>query len=277
MLSVVVDDVDMGITHIIRGSDHLTNGFRQHHLFRAILGGEKNIPQFAHIPLIMNEGGEKLSKRHGAAAITDYQAMGILPEAMVNYLLRLGWAHGDDEIISMAQAVEWFDIAGVGKSPARTDIKKLEHLAGHYMATADDARLAGLIKNNHDKKLVLNIIALIKTRAFNLLDLEQQIATLLTAPSFPLPDQQLQTELQNKKDILVATHEFLSSQENWTKEELHDAVKTWGTSKGLKMKDIAPAIRLALTGLDHSPGCFDLLAALGKVESLARLKNATTD
>ena len=278
MLSVVVDDVDMGITHIVRGSDHLTNAFRQYHLFAAILGDEKNIPQFGHIPLIMNEAGEKLSKRNGAAAITDYQTMGILPEAMVNYLLRLGWAHGDDEIISMAQAVEWFDIASVGQSPARTDMKKLQHLAGHYMAVADDHALAELIKNNHDETLVAKFIALIKTRVFNLVDLEKQVAILLTPPSFPLLDQILQTELTNKKDALANAHEFLSrqdaSQDDWQKEQLHDAVKSWGEENGLKMKDIAPTIRLALTGVQHSPGCFDLLAALGKAESLSRIKTA---
>ncbi|MDI9313268.1 MAG: glutamate--tRNA ligase [Hydrotalea sp.] len=270
MLSVVVDDVDMGVTHIIRGNDHLTNAFRQYHLFKAIAGDEKNIPAFAHIPLIMNEAGEKLSKRNGAAAITDYQTMGILPEAMVNYLLRLGWSHGDDEIISMAQAVEWFDIAHVGKSAARTDIKKLQHLAGHYMAMADDARLANLASITEGKQF----IPLIKTRVFNLVDLEKQVALLLTTPAFPLTAATLQTELQNKKQTLLSACEFLSSQENWGKQNLHDAVKFWGEAQGLKMKDIAPAIRLALTGLEHSPGCFDLLAVCGKTESLARLDAA---
>ncbi len=268
MLSAVVDDVDMGISHIIRGSDHLTNSFRQYHLFRAILGDDKKIPAFAHIPLINNEKGEKLSKRHGAAAITDYQDMGILPEAMVNYLLRLGWAHGDDEIISMDQAVAWFDIAAIGKSPARTDAKKLEYLNQHYLSRCDNQRLMQLatFAPGNDK-----ILDLVKTRAKNVKELATMMADLTTPPKYEAMEEKLKVELQNKKEILILAQAFLASQKDWMKESLHDAVKQWGEAQQLKIKDIAPTIRLAITGLEHSPGCFDLLAAYGQVETMARL------
>ncbi len=268
MLSAVVDDVDMGISHIIRGSDHLTNSFRQYHLFRAILGDDKKMPAFAHIPLINNDKGEKLSKRHGAAAITDYQDMGILPEAMMNYLLRLGWAHGDDEIISMDQAVAWFDIAAIGKSPARTDNKKLEYLNQHYLSRCDNQRLMQLatLTPQHDK-----LITLVKTRAKNVKELATMVQDLATPPKYETMEEKLKVELQNKKEILILAQDFLASQKDWTKEALHDAVKQWGEAQQLKIKDIAPTIRLAITGLEHSPGCFDLLAAYGQGETMARL------
>src|SRR5690606_32873346 len=143
MLSVVVDDHDMDITHVVRGDDHLTNTFRQHQLYDAMGWA---VPAFAHIPLIHGPDGAKLSKRHGALGVDAYRDMGYLPEALRNYLLRLGWGHGDDEIISTVQAIEWFDLGGVGRSPSRFDFAKLDNLNGHYIREADDARLVALIR-----------------------------------------------------------------------------------------------------------------------------------
>ncbi|MGI9462219.1 MAG: glutamate--tRNA ligase [Alphaproteobacteria bacterium] len=272
MLSAVVDDINMHISHIIRGSDHLTNSFRQYYLFRALLADDKNIPHFAHIPLILNEAGEKLSKRQGGAAISDYQKMGLLPEAMVNYLLRLGWSHGDDEIISIAQGIEWFDIKAIGKSPARTDTKKLDYLNRHYLSITPDDRLAKLADIDDIK--MKKFIPLIKTRVNNLHQLKSTIAILAKIPSHPMANQTLASQLQNKKDLLKAIYEFLASQDNFTKQHLQDSIKAWGIKQNLKIKDVAPTIRLALSGLENSPSCFDMLATLGKDESLTRLQAA---
>ena len=184
MLAVVVDDHDMGVTHIIRGDDHLNNAFRQLAIIRAMEWAE---PIYAHIPLIHGSDGAKLSKRHGALGVDAYRdEMGILPEALCNYLLRLGWGHGDDEIITLAKAVEWFDLDHVGKSPSRFDLKKLENLNGHYMREADDARLAALVAprmglDSEASALLTRAMPELKARAHDLIQLADGAAFLFAA------------------------------------------------------------------------------------------------
>lgn len=291
MLSVVVDDIDMGITHIIRGADHLTNAFRQYHLFRALLGKDtsgkdKPMPLFAHIPLILNDAGEKLSKRHGAAAITDYQEMGILPAAMVNYLLRLGWSHGDEEIISVAQAVSWFDLGAVGQSPARTDINKLHHLNQHYLKLSDDqqlARLSGLIDKDmaagdgdDAAEMARRLVAVVKGRVKTLVALRAEVKALLARPLYPLAvdlvDKKCSAQEQQQRVHMLC--DMFAQQPldgAFDHDTLFPLVKGWAAEQGWGMKDIAPIIRLALSGRATSPGAFELLSALGRAESLARL------
>ena len=183
MLAVVVDDHDMGVTHIIRGDDHLNNAFRQLAIIRAMGWPE---PTYAHIPLIHGPDGAKLSKRHGALGVHDYRDMGILPEALFNYLLRLGWGHGDDEIISKEQAIAWFDLDHVGKSPSRFDMKKLESLNAHYIREADDARLAGLVAERlgliGEQELLVRAMPELKSRAHDFNQLAEGARFLFADP-----------------------------------------------------------------------------------------------
>jgi glutamyl-tRNA synthetase len=280
MLAVVVDDHDMGVTHVIRGDDHLNNAFRQLALIRA-MGWEE--PVYAHIPLIHGADGAKLSKRHGALGVDAYRdELGFLAEAVNNYLLRLGWGHGDDEIISREQAVEWFDLAGVGRSPSRFDFKKLENLNGHYMREADDARLAALIAagvaaqagrefDSADHDLLLRSIPFLKVRAKDIneltdsagflfrtrpLDMDEKAATLLDEPG---------------KALLAQARDGLAAAEDWSAPALEAAIRSVAESGGIGLGKVAQPLRAALTGRTTSPGIFDVLVLLGREESLGRL------
>jgi glutamyl-tRNA synthetase len=274
MLAVVVDDHDMGVTHIIRGDDHLNNAFRQLVILRAMGWPE---PAYAHIPLIHGPDGAKLSKRHGALGVDAYRdELGILPEALFNYLLRLGWGHGDDEIIDQSQAVEWFDIDHVGKSPSRFDMKKLENLNGHYIREADDGRLAELVApklgvDDEQKALLVRAMPELKARAHDLNQLADGARFLFAVR--PLDVDAVATALltDEASDLLARCHQALSKLESWEHDALDAAVRKVADEAGVKLGKIAQPLRAALTGRTTSPGIFDVLVLLGKTESLARI------
>ena len=274
MLAVVVDDFDMGVTHVIRGDDHLNNAFRQLAIIRAMGWPE---PQYAHVPLIHGYDGAKLSKRHGALGVDAYRdELGILPEALFNYLLRLGWGHGDDEIISRDQAVEWFDIANVGKSPSRFDLKKLENLNGHYMREAEDARLATLVSpkfglSYEELPLLIRAMPELKARAHNLNQLAEG-AEFLFAQRPLKPDEKAAALLtEEARSHLALAHAALAASPKWEHDALDAAVRDVADRSGLKLGKLAQPLRAALTGKTTSPGIFDVLVLLGKDESLARI------
>ena len=274
MLAVVVDDHDMGVTHIIRGDDHLNNAFRQLAIIRG-MGWEE--PKYAHIPLIHGSDGAKLSKRHGALGVDAYRdEMGILPEALANYLLRLGWGHGDDEIISLAQAIEWFDLDHVGKSPSRFDIKKLENLNGHYIREADDARLADLIAprmgiDPAGRELLVRAMPELKARAHDLGQLADGAAFLFDARPLAMDDKAAALLTDESRGHLALAHKALADLGDWTHDSTDAAVREVAESNALKLGKLAQPLRAALTGRTTSPGIFDVLVLLGRDESLARI------
>ena len=276
MLAVVVDDHDMGVTHIIRGDDHLNNAFRQLAIIRAM---EWREPTYAHIPLIHGSDGAKLSKRHGALGVDAYRdEMGILPEALTNYLLRLGWGHGDDEIIAISQAIEWFDLDHVGKSPSRFDLKKLENLNGHYMREADDARLAALVapRLNLDAAgtaLLTRAMPELKSRAHDLNQLAEGAEFLFAVRPLAIDDKAAALLSEEARGHLHIVHGALSQLDSWTHDSTDAAVREVAEATGLKLGKLAQPLRAALTGKTTSPGIFDVLALLGKDESLARISD----
>ncbi len=279
MLSVVVDDHDMGVTHVIRGDDHLTNAFRQTQLYRAL---DWQPPAFAHIPLIHGPDGAKLSKRHGALGVEAYRDMGYLPEALRNYLLRLGWGHGDDEIISTEQAIEWFDLANVGKSAARFDFVKLESLNGHYMREAASDRLAAAVAPRLEAMLgrPLSETALsrlragmdgLKARAKNLVELAENAV-------FYAVDRPLSMNAKAEKILkpeararLARLHQHLSNLPEWSEAGIEAAVRAFAEAEDCKLGDVAQPLRAALSGSNVSPGIFEVAAILGRAEALARI------
>jgi glutamyl-tRNA synthetase len=277
MLAVVVDDHDMGVTHVIRGDDHLNNAFRQLCIIRAMHWPE---PTYGHIPLIHGADGAKLSKRHGALGVDSYRdEMGILPEALFNYLLRLGWGHGDDEIISREQAVEWFSIDHVGKSPSRFDFKKLEHVNGHYIRHADDARLSVLVAGRRGgleaEQLALLERAMpeLKARAKDLNELSANADFLFAERPLALDEKAAGLLDGNARSLLRRLHAALAQVSEWTHEATEAAVKALAEAEGLKLGKVAQPMRAALTGRATSPGIFDVLVLLGQGESLARIED----
>ena len=273
MLAVVVDDHDMGVTHIIRGDDHLNNAFRQLAIIRAMGWPE---PTYAHIPLIHGPDGAKLSKRHGALGVHDYREMGFLPEALFNYLLRLGWGHGDDEIISKEQAIAWFDLDHVGKSPSRFDIKKLESLNGHYIREADDTRLARLVAERLDigeaeTGLLVRAMPELKARAHDLNQLAEGARFLFAARPLEIDEQAAVLLAPDSRPLLKAAHDALSKVAAWEHDPLEEAVRKVADEAGVKLGKLAQPLRAALTGRTTSPGIFDVLVLLGQGESLGRI------
>lgn len=273
MLAVVVDDHDMGVTHVIRGDDHLNNAFRQLVLLRA-MGWEE--PVYAHVPLIHGPDGAKLSKRHGALGVDAYRdEMGVLPEALFNYLLRLGWGHGDDEIISRPQAVEWFDIGDVGKGPSRFDLAKLLNLNSHYLREADDARLSALvapmISETVDLPLLEQAMPFLKVRAKDTLELASAAAFLFRQRPLSLDEKAAALLTPEARDLLGRIQACLEAQTDWTTEVLEASLKAMAEDLGLGLGKLAQPLRAALTGQTTSPGIFDVLVLLGREESLARI------
>jgi glutamyl-tRNA synthetase len=276
MLAVVVDDHDMGVTHVIRGDDHLNNAFRQLPIYRANGWPE---PVYAHIPLIHGADGAKLSKRHGAVGVEAYRdGMGILPEALGNYLLRLGWGHGDAEIISREDATRWFDLSAVGKSPSRFDLKKLEHLNGHYIREADDDRLAGLVAEtlgfaaaDQRRDILRAAMPVLKPRAANLNELSDGARFLFVARPLSIAADAEPLLSDEARARLAALHAALDAVHNWDTEALEAAVRQVAEAQGVKLGQAAQPLRAALTGRRTSPGIFDVLALLGRDESLARI------
>lgn len=274
MLAVVVDDHDMGVTHVIRGDDHLNNAFRQLAIIRAMGWPE---PTYAHVPLIHGADGAKLSKRHGAMGVDAYRDdLGLLPEAVVNYLLRLGWGHGDDEIISRNQAIEWFDLDHVGKSPSRFDFKKLENLNGHYIREADDCRLADLIapKLGIADELKIQLIKAmpeLKPRANTLHQLAEGAHFLVVQRPLDFDESAASLLTPDARKMLRSVHAVLGALAEWDTPSLEATIREVAEGKGVKLGKLAQPLRAALTGRTTSPGIFDVLALLGREESLARI------
>jgi len=274
MLAVVVDDHDMGVTHVIRGDDHLNNAFRQLAIIRAMGFPE---PVYAHVPLIHGQDGAKLSKRHGALGVDAYRdELGYLPEAVDNYLLRLGWGHGDAEIISREQAIEWFDLDHVGKSPSRFDFKKLENLNGHYIREADDARLADLIApkvgiSANQKPLLVQAMAELKARAHTLNQLADGARFLFDTRPLEMDEGAAALLTPEARALLASAHKQLAALAEWDAGSLEAAIREVAEGSGVKLGKIAQPLRAALTGRTTSPGIFDVLALLGRDESLARI------
>jgi glutamyl-tRNA synthetase len=283
MLAAVVDDHDMGVTHVIRGDDHLNNAFRQLPIILAmdaIEGGWRE-PVYAHIPLIHGPDGAKLSKRHGALGVEAYRdEMGILPEALFNYLLRLGWGYGDAEVISREEAVRLFDLSGVGKSPARFDLAKLQNLNGIYLREADDARLAALaaerIGSEADVDLLTRAMPFLKTRARDLDELADGAAFLFARRPLQMTGKAQGLLTTEARELLGATHARLEAQTDWTSESLEVRLKAMAEELGLGFGKLAQPLRTALTGRTTSPGIFDVLVLLGRDESLARIAAQAT-
>jgi glutamyl-tRNA synthetase len=290
-LSVVVDDHDMDITHVIRGADHLRNAFRQTQIYQAL--GWK-VPKFGHVPLILGPDGTKMSKRHGALAVEAYRDMGYLPEALRNYLLRLGWSHGDDEIISTDKAIEWFDLdpdmqellshpAGFfgefGRAPARFDFAKLDSVNAHYIREADDARLVGLLGpflgrtlTPADRLRLLRAMPGLKPRASTLVELAEKAR-------FYIAERPIQPNDDARKLLTADARALLGELagrfgEAWDHAALETALRDFAGAKGLKLGAVAQPLRAALTGSPASPGIFEVMEVLGRDECLARLDDA---
>ena len=283
MLAVVVDDHDMGVTHVIRGDDHLNNAFRQLALIRAMQWPE---PVYAHIPLIHGADGAKLSKRHGALGVDAYRdELGLLPEAVENYLLRLGWGHGDSEIISRDEAVQWFELAGVGRSPSRFDIKKLENLNGHYLRAADDGRLVALIAGrvaaalgreltDSDTALLQRTMPELKKRANNLNDLAASSLFYLRSRPIPMDEGAAKLLASATPGLLDRARARFAAQDDWTAAALEQVARELAESEAAKLGQIAQPLRAAVTGSAQSPGLFEVLEVLGRQEVLGRIDDA---
>lgn len=281
MLSVVVDDHDMDITHIIRGDDHLTNAFRQKQIYEAM---GWTIPVFAHIPLIHGPDGAKLSKRHGAVSADTYKHQGYLPEAMRNYLLRLGWGHGDEEIISDAQAIEWFSLEKVGRSPSRFDWKKLDNLNAHYLRLADNQRLLDLIQSRlkailhlsslthtHQARLLKGMNGL-KERARTLNELAENAAFYVLDKVVFVDDKAKSILTAEAKTLVTTLSRLLESYSDWTEKGLEDLFRQYADQHQTKLGLLAQPLRVALTGSTISPSIFEIMVVLGKEETLQRLE-----
>ena len=282
--AVVVDDHDMAITHVIRGDDHLTNTFRQVQIFDA-MGWDK--PHFAHIPLIHGADGAKLSKRHGAVSVLEFDAQGFLPEALCNYLLRLGWGHGDAEILSRDEAVALFTLDGVGRAASRMDYAKLTHLNGVWLRQADDARLSaevmrrlagqpGLAMDAVAEARILALMPGLKERAKTLIELAASAAFLARSVPLPFEDKALAVLTPDAKAMLAALAPVLEAT-NFTREALDAALRAFAEASGRKLGQVAQPLRAALTGGMTSPGIDATLAALGAGESLRRIGAAAAE
>ena len=281
MLAVVVDDHDMGVTHVIRGDDHLTNTFRQIQIYNAC---GWDLPNFSHIPLIHGPDGAKLSKRHGALGADAYRDMGFLPEALCNYLLRLGWGHGDDEIIPMAQAIEWFDLEGIGRSPSRFDVAKLTNLNGHYTREASDDYLAeqlaprladkvGMPLTGEQLSVVKRALPGLKERAKTLVELAENAVFYLKSRPLTLDDKAAKLLAEDGRAPLSSFAQILSALPDWRLETLEEEARKFAESHDLKLGKLAQPLRAALTGSTVSPPIFEVMEILGRQECLGRIND----
>jgi glutamyl-tRNA synthetase len=279
--SVVIDDHDMGITHIIRGNEHFRNAFRQVQIYRAL---DWPIPEFAHIPLIHGSDGAKLSKRHGALGVEAYRDMGYLPEALRNYLLRLGWSHGDDEIISTEQAIAWFDLGGVQRSPAQFDFAKLDSVNAHYIREADDERLVKLVTarlemelghalSASDRNRLLRAMPALKPRAKTLVELAEK-SRFYVAPRPIRPAADAAKLLTADARSLLGELSHGLGGTDWQTAALEARLREFVSEKGVKLGAVAQPLRAALTGSLASPGIFEVMEVLGRDETLGRLADA---
>jgi glutamyl-tRNA synthetase len=280
-LSVVVDDHDMAVTHVIRGDDHLNNAFRQTQIYRAL---DWPIPEFAHLPLIHGPDGTKMSKRHGAVGIDAYRDLGYLPEAVRNYLLRLGWSHGDDEVISSKQAIAWFELGAVGRAPARFDFAKLDSLNGHYIRVAADERLSDLVALRLEETLgqplleqhrarLLRAMPELKLRPKTLAELATN-ALFLVKPRPIHPDEKAAKLLTSEARRLLAGLLQRLDCVAWQADALEGCIREFAAENGAKLASVAQPLRAALTGSLASPGIFEVMEVLGREEALGRIGDA---
>lgn len=289
MLAVVVDDHDMGITDIVRGDDHLTNAARQSIIFQAM---DWDVPRMAHIPLIYGPDGAKLSKRHGAIGAEAYRAMGYLPEAMRNYLVRLGWAHGDDEFFTTEELERLFTLEAIGKSPSRFDFAKLENMNGHYIRAADDHHLVAQIKTilpeidggnwfserwtEQREEQLSSAMPGLKERAKTLIDLIDGARFLFAERPLPMEEKAagiLDADNGAGRAVIASLIPVLEALESWNVADVETAVREYTEQQGLKLGKVAQPIRTATTGRTTSPGVFDVMAVLGKDECVSRLRD----
>ncbi len=284
MLAVVVDDHDMGVTHVIRGDDHLTNAFRQYQLYVAL---DWDVPEFAHIPLIHGPDGAKMSKRHGALGVDAYRDQGYLPAAMRNYLLRLGWAHGDEEIISTEQAIEWFDLDNVGRAASRFDFAKLSNLNGHYLRSGDNEMLVAEItpmleERRHEalsegeKSMLVRAMSGLKERAKNVLELAESAYFYIARRPLVFTDK-ARSQLDNEAIVHLRTLVAAFGQMmTWEADVLEAHVRTYvdESDPPIKLGKVAQPLRAALSGTTVSPPIFDVMVILGQQETLARINDA---
>jgi glutamyl-tRNA synthetase len=289
MLAVVVDDHDMDVTHIIRGDDHLNNAARQTQIYQALGWG---VPSMAHIPLIHGPDGSKLSKRHGALGVDAYRAMGYLPAAMRNYLVRLGWSHGDQEIFSTEEMIAAFDLPQIGRSPARFDFAKLENLNGHYIRTSGEsdlmADLDSLLPHLPQgpgiaakltpavRQQLMAAMPELKERAKTLVELLDAASFVWAARPLVLDDKATALLTPDARALLGKVTAALAGVEPWTAASAEQAVRAFAESIGAKLGAVAQPLRAALTGRTTSPGIFNVLAVLGREESLARLRDQSS-
>jgi glutamyl-tRNA synthetase len=286
MLAVVVDDHDMGVTHIIRGDDHLINAARQTLIFQ---GMNWDVPTMAHIPLIHGPDGAKLSKRHGATGAEKYRAMGYLPAALRNYLVKLGWSHGDDEIMTTDEMIDWFGFDGMNKAAARFDFAKLDATNAHYIREMDDELLLDYMESNSNeldgagfiferlnevtRPMLIRAMPALKERAKTLISLAQ--GATFVVESLPLPMDEKAKALLDEDGLAVVRGIYpeFKKLSDWQPETVEACIRNYTESNGLKLGKVAQPIRAALTGMATSPGAFDVLQILGKTEALKRLEN----
>lgn len=281
MLAVVVDDHDMGVTHILRGDDHLSNAARQTFIYLA--NGWK-VPTFAHIPLIHGEDGKKLSKRHGALGVEEYRDMGYPPAAMRNYLARLGWSHGNDEFFTDEQAKSWFDLKGIGKSPARFDFKKLENLSGQHIRNAADAQLIDWIRqflvSSGRVDLTEAQIAKLQPAMTALKDRAKVLPEILEKAHFILAERPFKPNAAAAQVLDTVSRGILNRltprlrNASWDQNSLEAEIKAFATSEGLKLGQVAQPLRAALTGRTVSPSVFDVMLLIGQTETILRLEDS---
>lgn len=287
MLAVVVDDHDMGVTDIIRGDDHLTNAARQTIIYKA-MGWD--VPKMAHIPLIHGPDGAKLSKRHGALGVEAYRAMGYLPAALRNYLVRLGWSHGDDEIMSTEQMTQWFGLDAINKGASRFDFAKLEALNGHYMRTTDDADLvehllailpeieggpaiADALADDSKSAMLLAAMPALKERAKTLVALAESLYFITADRPLTFDDKAAELVAAESPALYADLLSVLAAVDDWSHDSAGAALKAYAEAKELKLGKVAQPVRAALTARATSPGVFDVMAILGKQETLSRLRD----
>ena len=280
-LSVVVDDHDMGITHVIRGDDHLNNAFRQTQIYRAL---DWPVPEFAHVPLIHDESGRKMSKRRGTVAVDAYRDLGYLPEALRNYLMRLGWSHGDEEIIPLDKAIEWFDVTDVNRGAARFDQAKLDNINAHYIREADDARLLALLMERLEPQLghalsdiererLLRAMPGLKPRAKTIVELAEK-AGFYVAPRPIRPNPDAAKLLTGAARDLLGELAVGLDGGDWQAGALEQRLRDFAGTKNVKFGAVAQPVRAALTGSTASPGIFEVMEALGREETVGRLRDA---
>jgi glutamyl-tRNA synthetase len=283
MLSVVVDDHDMGITHVIRGDDHLNNAFKQYQIYSMM---EWDIPVFAHIPLIHGPDGKKLSKRHGALGVDAYEDMGFLPEAMRNYLLRLGWSHGDDEIITTQQAIDWFTLDNVGRAPARFDFDKLDFVNAHYMKDSDEQALYDLVENNLSQSLgrtidtaektkILKAMVSIKDRAKRIDDLIEPASLFCNIRPLEINEKSAKQINEETKPVLASLKTKLEDLPDWEASEIKATIMSFAEAEDLKLGKVMQPVRAAITGGKQYGDLVEALEILGKDEVIARLSDVS--